>query len=377
MKKFNPFLTSGYISPDYLCDREEELIKLNRYLKNRNNVSLISPRRLGKTGLILRLFDELEREGKYYTLYVDIFSTRNLKEFIRTLSETVLQKFPEKTSIGKMFWNFLKGLRPLIKFDNLTGQPQIEITYQLESEKVMTLKNILQFLENLDKPIIIAIDEFQQIREYPEENMEAILRTEIQHLQNISFLFSGSKRSIMTDIFFNAKSPFYNSSSFMSLEKIEQEKYAEFIKHNFEKEGFIIDKPEVDYILQLTQGYTYYTQSLCNKLFYQEEEKIDNMLIESTLKDIIEENAAYYLQIRSLLTTTQWNYLIAIAKEEKVEQPTAGEFLLKYKIGGAGNSRRLLLSLIEKELILETHHKEEKFYQIYDLFFHHFLRENY
>lgn len=375
--KVNPFLTVGYISTEYFCDREKELSDLEKFIKSQNNVTLISPRRLGKTGLILRLFDELKKEGDYYTLFVDIFSTRNLEEFIKTLAEAILREFPEKTSIGKMFWNFIKGLRPIISLDNITGSPQVEITYQMESEKEHTLYSILQFLEQQEKPIIVAIDEFQQIREYPQKNIEALLRTNIQQLRNITFIFSGSKRSIMTDIFFNAKNPFYRSTSFLNLEKIELKKYADFIRNHFERNEYIIDNQHIDLILELTQGYTFYTQSLCKKVFNTGEKQISVELIENAMNELLNENSPYFLQLRELLTSAQWNYLIAVAKEKKVEQPTAQQFLMKHKIGTAANSRRLMKALTEKELILETLHLQGKYYQIYDVFFHHWLRENY
>lgn len=373
----NPFLTSGYVSAEYFCDREDELLKLEQFVRNQNNVTLISPRRLGKTGLILRLYDQLKQKGDCYTLFVDIFSTRNLEEFIKAFSEAILREFPERTSVGKKFWNFLKGLRPIIKLDTITGAPQVEIYYQLESEKTHTLRSILLFLENLDKPVIVAIDEFQQIRDYPEENMEAILRTEIQHLKNTTFLFSGSKKSIMSDIFFNVKKPFYRSTNFLSLDKIERDKYANFINFHFENNGYTLTFEEIDYILDLTQGYTFYTQALCNKVYYQGVKEISRAVIEKSMKELLDENTDYYLQLRELLTTAQWNYLIAVAKETKVEQPTAQEFLIKHKIGTPANSRRLMNALCDKELILETLHKQGKYYQIYDVFFHHWLRENY
>lgn len=373
----NPFLTSGYESAAYFCDREDELLKLEQLVRNQNNVTLISPRRLGKTGLIMRLFEELKQKGDCHTLFVDVFSTRNLEEFIKVFSEGILREFPEKTSVGKKFWNFLKGLRPIIKLDNISGAPQVEISYQLEGEKTHTLRSILLFLEKLDKPVIVAIDEFQQIRDYPEENMEAILRTEIQHLRNTTFLFSGSKKSIMSDIFFNVKKPFYRSTSFLSLEKIDRDKYANFINFHFENNGYSIDVKEIEYILDLTQGYTFYTQALCNKVYYQSVKEISSVIIEKSMKELLDENTDYYLQLRELLTTAQWNYLIAVAKENKVEKPTAQDFLIRRKIGTPANSRRLMNALCDKELILEILTKKEKYYQIYDVFFHHWLRENY
>lgn len=373
----NPFLITGYYSPDYFCDREKELNLLKKNIGGKNNTTLISPRRLGKSGLILRLFDDLKKEGNYSTLYVDIFATRNIEEFIKAISDSILKEFPEHTSVGRKFWNFIKGIRPIIRFDQISGLPQVEITYQNEAEKTETLRSLWQFLENQDKPVVIAIDEFQQIREYPQSNMEAILRTEIQHLHNVVCIFSGSKRNMMIDIFSNTKKPFYNSTSFLNLEKIDREVYADFINFHFLSNNYTISKDDIFYILEFTEGFTYHTQKICNKLYENRKPDIvkDDILL--VINELLNENNIQYAQIKELLTTAQWNYLIAIAKGGKIQQPTAQEFIMKYKIGTPANSRRLLKALIDKDLILENLNIKWKDYQLYDVFLKHWLIRNY
>ncbi|GHT72945.1 ATPase [Bacteroidia bacterium] len=372
--KVNPFITSGYISKKYFCDRKKEIASLQTYMRNGVNTTLVSPRRMGKTGLIHRAFEDLKDFG---CVYVDIMPTRSIEDFNRLLSEAIFHKFPEKTSIGKKFWEFLRGFRPLISYDSITGQPQIEISYQMESQKPQTLKSILQFLNAQDKKIIVAIDEFQQITTYPEKNMEAILRSEIQTLNNINFIFCGSKRSVMYDMFSNAKRPFYQSTSFLSLEKIDRKEYAKFIVKQFNKSNITISKVCVDFILDWTKNYTFYTQYICNKLFSYSEKEITLKMVTHACRETLAEQATTFNQLRQLLTTAQWNYLIAIAKEGKITQPTAQNFLMKYKIGTPSNSKRLLKTLCEKDIILEQISLKETTYEIYDMFLYHWLLDNY
>lgn len=377
MKDINPFLISGYYSKEFFCDRDRETTDLYSFLKNGNNVTLVSPRRMGKTGLILHAFKKLQKDNICETLYVDIFATKKVEDFIKILSEAILRAFPEKTSIGKQFWEFIKKLRPLFGFDSLTGETTLQITYQTESEKTQTLRNIFHFLEKQEKKIVIAIDEFQQITDYPEGNMEAILRTEIQHLQNVSFIFSGSKRRMMIDMFSNTKRPFYASTSFMILAKIDPDTYTQFIRKHFEKAGFQPDNDALEFVLSWTRSHTYYTQFLCNQLYDYGEKKITLEIVKHICTKILDFNTPTYIQLRELLTKAQWNYLIAVAKEEKVEQINAQNFLMKYKIGTASNSKRLMSTLTERELILDELNLERTTYQIYDVFFYHWLRENY
>ncbi len=373
----NPFITSGYIAKEYFCNREKETRKLIESTLHGNNITLISPRRMGKTGLIIHTFEELKNHKVCESLYIDIYATRSISEFIKTLSEAIIEKFPQKTSVGKKFWEFIKHLRPLISYDPISGSPQIQINYQTEAEKEQTLHHILQFLDTQNKRIIVAIDEFQQITEYPEENMEALLRSEIQHLKNTSFIFCGSKRHMMLNIFANNKKPFYASTQFMFLTEIENETYASFIKELFAKKSRKIEDDAIQFILNWTKSHTYYTQSLCNKIYAQNIRQIDRKFVKKMCAEILEQNTPIYLQLRELLTTKQWNYMIAVAKEESVEQITAQHFLMKYNIGTASNSTRLMRTLTEKELILETQNMNKTEYRMYDVFFSHWLKNKY
>lgn len=375
--QINPFILSGYVSEEYFCDREKETEELIRATLNGVNTTLVSPRRMGKTGLILHTFNRLNKNKTCATLYVDIFATRSLSDFIKTISEAILREFPEKSPIGKKFWEFIKNLRPLITYDPLSGAPQVQINYQTEGEKQQTLHGIFQFLEKQNKHIVLAIDEFQQIRAYPETNIEALLRTEIQHLQNISFIFCGSKRHLMIDIFSNNKNPFYASTQFMFLNEIDRADYREFIKKTFSKDKYNIEDEAVERILDWTKCYTYYTQAICNKIYAFREKNITLDTVTKAMTETMEQQTPVFLQIRELLTSVQWNYLIAIAKEEKITKITAQNFLMKYRIGTSSNSTRLMKSLIDKELILENINAEDKEYRIYDIFLMNWLKTNY
>ena len=140
MEQINPFISKGYVSKELFCDRENELKNLEKNAKNGLDTTLFADRKIGKTGLIYRFFDYLEeKDSQYASIYVDIFSSRCLDDFVKLLSEAILRKYPEKTSLGKGFMKILKGFRPLISYDTITGEPQIMISYQNEAEKHYTL----------------------------------------------------------------------------------------------------------------------------------------------------------------------------------------------------------------------------------------------
>ena len=153
----------------------------------------------------------------------DIYASQSIKEFTESLSQAILQQIPEQKSIGKRFLDLLKGFHPILSYDALTGQPEIsfEFTEQKGAEK--TLAAIFQFLETQDRRILIAIDEFQQIANYPETNTEALLRSYIQQLKNVRFIFSGSNKHMMNELFNSAKRPFFSSLFPMQVIRIAQQ----------------------------------------------------------------------------------------------------------------------------------------------------------
>ena len=369
----NPFYLIPHTPEPYFCDREKETEDLVNFLENGQNVTLIAPRRYGKTGLIYHVFDKLAaKKGRMELFYMDIYATGSVDDFIAVFAESIA-KVLKKDSLVKSFLKFLSRIRPVISQDPLSGEPKFSFTMDSDADRRYSLKALLDYLEHRPTRVIVAIDEFQQIREYEGISMEALLRTYIQPLTNVQFIFSGSRKHMMAEMFTYEKSPFYESASLYSLDKIDRDVYARFIKEQFEKEKKHITEDAIDYILDWTRCHTFDTQSLCNRVF-------SNVRKEASLVDILvaadallKENNDTFLERRSLLTPRQWKFLIAVAKEGNVNEPTGAAFLQKYGLGAPSTASRLLSSLTEKELLLETKSLEGSSYCVYNVFFSRWL----
>ena len=173
----NPFVLRPYESAELFCDREKETRDIIDDLQNGIHVTLISPRRYGKTGLVYHVFDELAKKRRSMTLcYCDIYSADNLEDFVKLLSESIVSTVKAEPTLKK-FFSFFSGIRPLVSYDPVSGSPQVSITYQNEGQKLSTLKSIFDFLGSQKKTFVIAFDEFQIIRNFKGVNMEALLRT--------------------------------------------------------------------------------------------------------------------------------------------------------------------------------------------------------
>ena len=364
----NPFILSTHTPKAFFCDRERETRDLVRYLENGSNITLISPRRYGKTGLIYHVFDTLEEsKADFETYYVDIYATRSFEDFVTLLAESVYGGLKGKNTM-RAFLDVLKSVRPVVSPDPVSGVPQLSFTFQNDLEKRYSIKAILDYLEHRKKKVIVAIDEFQQVRTYEGLPFEALLRSCIQPLRNVQFIFSGSKKHVMSDMFTGEKSPFYESAGLYPLDRIPQESYAAFIKKQFEDNGKHIQDDAVELILDWTRRHTYYTQFLCNRVFQMIRKEATVSDVFFCAEIILDENADAFLERRALLTRKQWDYLIAIAKEGAVARPTSSDFLQKYRLGAPSSSLRTLESLVEKELVLETKTPEGSVYGVYNVF---------
>ena len=374
----NPFIFRTYQTKELFCDRQEELKMLVTNTLSGADTTLIAQRRIGKTGLVYRLIDEIRSESlPVLPIYVDIFATRLLEDFVKTLSSAIMNAIPEKSSIGKKFAKFIRSLRPLITYDPLTSAPQIQLTLQSEEEKKQTLTGLLTFLDRQEKKVLMAIDEFQQIREYPEKDVEAMLRTIIQTLNNVTFLYCGSKRHIMLDIFGSERNPFHRSTAFVTLQKLDREVYAEFITKHFHEGGFGIDDTAVGYILDWTRGHTYFTQRLCHTVYDMARGRVDVALVKQAAVQILQSDAVVFGQYQQLLTAGQWNFLIAVAKEGEASQITSRQFLRRHHLGNPSSVSRIVPSLVEKNLLDENVTEGKTIYGLNDVFLSRWLEKKY
>jgi len=367
-KPENPFLTSGYLSPAYFCDRKKETSQLLNSIVNGQNVTLTSIRRIGKTGLIKHLFHQLP--GNWKGIYVDILSTENLSQFLNSFTTAVLNAVPEKESIGKKIWTFVKSMRPVISFDPLTNLPMA--TFELrQTDTEMHINSIMQFLEGQNFNVVIAIDEFQQIVNYPEKNTDAWFRTIIQRMNNVSFIFSGSQPHILNDLFNLPSRPFYRSTTMQHIDKINQIEYRDFISHWFKKSGKSISGEIINDLLEWSCLHTYYVQLICSRVFSTGQQQITDEIWKAEAHKLLVEQEPIFFNYRNMLTQPQWQLLKAVAHEGIVTAPTSKDFISKYKLGSPSTVLRSLNSLINSELLYSSFDENGIiFYSIYDILLH-------
>ena len=375
-KIVNPFIVTGKIDPAYFCDREEESVRLIRSLDNGNNLVIISPRRMGKTGLIQFCYEKPEWKKTYYTFFIDILHTSSLREFTYTLGKEIYETLlPRSKRMTQLFMQTLKSISGKFGFDPLSNIPTFSLELGDIDRPEYTLDEIFVYLAKADKPCIIAIDEFQQVAYYTEKNVEALLRTHIQHCRNARFIFAGSQRHVMGNMFANASRPFYQSVSMMYLECIGLSEYENFARRHFENSGRKIGQGVVADIYDRFDGVTWYVQKMLNMLYgiTPERGECRAEMLPEALGNILDSYKYTYQEILFRLPERQKELLIAISKEGAARAVTSGEFVQKYSLPSPSSVQAALKGLLEKDFV--TH--EQGVYRIYDKFFGIWLNKNY
>lgn len=358
--KNNPFILTPMIPEEYFCDREEETRRLVTTVTNQSNIVLISPRRVGKTGLINHCFEQPEIKDEFITISIDILHTTSFGELILELGNAVFKNVAKRSDrMLAKFTAALRSLRASFGYDPLNGTPTFDIKLGQVSTPDYTLDEILGYLEEADKPCIVAIDEFQQITNYPEKNIEALLRGRIQRLRNTFFIFAGSERRIMNEMFFSSKRPFYQSASLMQLEPIKIENYIAFVKHHFEANNKLINDETITNIYHQWQGITMYMHRILHDAFIivQEGEECTMQVIEDVTNTYISQNEKRLQEMLAFISPQQKELLYAIAREGVATKLTSAAFVKRNQLKSASAVQSAVKRLLEYDIITQKGHE--------------------
>lgn len=363
----NPFVVTGKIEPEYFCDRVMESARLVKSITNGNNLVLISPRRMGKTGLIRFCYDKEEIRDNYYCFFIDILHTTGLREFIHLLGKEIYETLqPRSKKMAKLFLQTLKSINGKFGFDISTGLPDFSIALGDIEQPTYVLEEIFKYLESADKPCIVAIDEFQQIAKYPEKNVEALLRSHIQKSGNCHFIYAGSERHMMQQMFLSSKHPFYRSADMLELKEIAREVYIPFVVKNFKEFGKSITEEIVGAVYDFFRGHTFYIQKTFNESFADTPEggSCTMEIVRTAITALIDSYDTIFREILSNIPEKQKELLYAIALDGEASAITSAAFIRKHSLSSASSVQSAVKKLLEKDLITEN----GKIYAVSDKF---------
>jgi len=353
-KKINPFVVYGHIPEEYFCDRRTESEKLRKFLQNQQNVVLSAARRMGKTKLVDYVFEQSEIRDNYITVSIDILDTRNLSELVFTLGNAVFTRIARRSDrLMRLFPLIMKSLQASFGYDPIQGTPTFDVKLGDLIRPEYTLKEIFDYIEQADQRCLIVIDEFQQITNYPEKNVEATLRTYMQHTSNVNFVFAGSQRRIMSEMFGSEKRPFYNSARVINLEPIALDIYTEFVQKHFHAASKTIDAEAIGFVYEKFSGVTLYNQQIMNDAYDMVDEGghcgLD--MVSTLVNDYVEENDKRLRELMQFITEQQKAVLYAIKEDEPVRAITSGMFTKKHRLKSPSATQSAVKALLRSDIV--------------------------
>ena len=333
----NPFKFGIVVEGKDFCDRIQEMEDIKQTLYSQMSVTLISPRRYGKTSLIYNLFKNIKGRK---VVYIDLMGITTLDEFASRYATEIIKS---SGGINKFFSNMKKLLPTISKvtFNNMS------IEFDFKSSK-SDIEEILQLPEKMNKKFIIALDEFQEIKNISKIDLLSILRKKFQFFKNTVFIFSGSKSSIMKNIFSDPKKPFYKFSSIYEVGKLNQDEAVNFIMEKFTLSKIKIDKTLAREVYSLSDGHPYYLQAICHYTWSlaRTDKKVDFEKIEKALEKILFMEKYSFEIIWDDLTSNQKLILKSIANG-----------ISPYGLNMSPSSvNRAIQSLIKYDLVQKTDH---------------------
>ena len=362
MRLDNPFLIRGYAGPEYFCDRTAETQQLVSAISNGRDVTLVAPRRYGKTGLIHNAFRILEKT--HATVYLDIFAIEDLTSFVQTFATAVLDRLDSPAErVERKLLSFFRSCRP-----TLTPKDDGSFAFSFDlapSQAKATLKDTFDYIASRRRKVAIAIDEFQQVREFPERGTEALLRSYIQFVPNAHFIFAGSRKHMMDAMFVSPKGPFYQSTQLMALSPIDAKKYAEFAAGFFRGDRRTFSDEAFRHLYDRFAGITWYIQSILNRIWTHGRGLDSAQQVDDTVDELVAEAESFYFDLLRSQTPAEQSILKAVGREGVVESISGRDFITRNALPAASTVRSAAAKLTERDLL----YRADAGYVVYDRFF--------
>ncbi len=356
----NPFKFGSVVTGSDFADRRRELAELARELSGGQHLFLLSPRRYGKTSLILTLLDRLRSRGMLVA-YVDTFRTTTPAQLLELTAQTVLRAAESQPDrLLRLAMDLLGRLRPQVGTDS-TGRPTLSLDIGSSPRSGLALQEeVLSLPERLaekrKRRLILAFDEFQEMQRFPGTGLEKAMRSHFQQHRRVSYLFAGSRQSALQDMATRERSPFYKFGRLMSLGTIPQGEFAPFLEERFRRGRLRVSAEVLDAILAAADDVPYNVQRLCHQLWAScagRADRITEADVAKAIAAIVDQEAPYFSTTWDQLSLHQRQVLQAIARGGG-RNVFASEFLAAHRLGSHSSVQTSLRQLLKEQMVFKV-----------------------
>lgn len=366
----NPFNYISIAQGDNFYDRTEETERMVKTLSGGNNIVLLAPRRYGKTSLVFRVMDELEKQG-IICVYFDLMPVYSLESFVELFTQALYRKQTAKERFLSIV-SKLKNIRPKLTFDPV-GNADFGIDINEPRVSVSTVADVLDLPERMSQDgrrIVVVFDEFQEIRRFEKYGLESLMRSKIQLHHSANYLFLGSKTHLMQDMFMAKNRPFYNSAMVMQLSVLPELDTCRFLQERFAASGIVIDEAMCRYLISKTDNIPYYIQLLAAEVWQYmtpDLHEVTQNIVNECFARVVELKHDYYFELFDRFSPSQKRLLQSIVRSG--ENIFSSQYIANNRLVGASSIQKSLSVLIESGLV----ERSDSSYFIGDPFFRRFL----
>ena len=348
-----PFVFGQAIGDNHFIGREREQQRLAANFAHGINTILMAPRRWGKTSLVKRTMAEIQSDN-IKVVYIDAYFCRNEYEFYNHFAESILHqtnsKFEQWTETAA---EFLTRLTPKISY-NMPSSDEYSVSLGISPrthspEEVLQLPEVIAQRKNIH--LIVCIDEFQQVGEFADSlTVQKRMRSVWQHQQHVNYCLFGSKKHLLQNMFLKSSYPFYKFGDIIPLEPIKEDLWIPYLQQGFRSWGKELPEAIARQICTSVQLHPSYVQQLAWLTLLNTQQVASEETLQLGIDDLINENAALFIQQTEQLTPFQLNFLYAML--DGVDTDFGKENIREqYQLGAYSNIARVKGALVEKELI--------------------------
>ncbi len=351
----NPFEYWHVVTEESFCNRRKELAELLRVMENHGRAFIYAERRLGKTSLVKLALSKLPPK-KFIPIYIDLWPTDSDASFITTVAKAVTASLSNSLDKAlELAKHLFSHLKPSFTVDE-DGKPVLSFALVKSTRLEPELEEVLTAAEKIGskgKTVVVVFDEFQQILDYGRDDIERKLRSVIQHQKNVAYIFMGSRKHMIRELFLKGSKPLYRSAAQFPVGPIEEPDWLPFIQERFRQGRRTISPQHVHIIVDLTQGHPFYTQHLCYNLWERcpPNQAVTEELIHEALGTVLQKEGPTFTAQWESLTLNQRRFLKALATEERGAKPFSADFLQRYRLGSASSAQRVIRSLVDKDVV--------------------------
>jgi hypothetical protein len=316
----NPFSYGAIVKGENFYDREEDCKRIVDTLAGGNNLVLYAPRRFGKTSLVFRAIEELEKQD-FICIYFDFMPVFSPESFVRLYAKSLAVKQSNLQKFANTFVSLVKSIRPVLSFGQ-EGTPEFSIDFAgktVDETVVSQLLDLPELIAGNGKRVLVFFDEFQELEKLKDIRFEELLRSKVQQQQCVNYLFFGSKTHIMQAMFNDKKKAFYHAASQMTISFLPEKDTATFLQHNFSKKGIRLDEETVQYIISVTGNIPHYIQLLAAEIWQCVESNtgVTREIVDASLLRVLTLKGDYYMELFDHQSKSKKQLLLALCSSGK------------------------------------------------------------